>query len=77
MLSDSATRWIRTIVPIAVGTFAAWAVKHLGVYAPDTTGWADALTGALIGGYYSLVAWAEVRWPQLGWLLGAPKTTKP
>ena len=63
---------IRTYVPIGVGTFIAWLVT-LGVeLTPDVeAGLVVALTGLLIGLYYTAVRFLESRWPFLSVLLGS------
>jgi hypothetical protein len=71
MLPDLSQAVIRTIVPVIVAAIASLALR-LGVHLDNTGPLAD-LVGALVGGaYYSLVLWAEQKWPQIGWLLGKP-----
>lgn len=61
----------RTLVPIVVGWLLAQAARY-GFNIPD-----EALTGVLeslmAGVYYFIVRWLEVKFPQLGILLGALK----
>lgn len=80
MLGDQVISYIRTVVPLAVGSLIILIGKHLGVYTPDTTGWAATATAVVSAAYYVVIRWAEAKWPNLGWLLGsptAPTYTKP
>ena len=76
MLSDQIISYIRTAVPLAVGALAVFLAKHLGIYTPDTSGWAATATAIVSAGYYFVVRWAESKWPGLGWLLGSPNAPK-
>jgi len=68
MLSDSIVRLIRTYVPLVVGYLVAQVPGLSGVI--DT----EALTLAVIAGYYGLAALLENKvHPAFGWLLGIPK----
>ena len=71
-LSDRFVSLIRTVVPVAVGTFAAWLAAKTGIVLGETD--IALVTGLAISGYYTLVRWAESKWPALGWLLGVAKT---
>lgn len=61
----------RTLVPLVVGWLLAQAARY-GFAIPE-----DALTGVLepifAGAYYVVVRWLEMKFPQLGVLLGALK----
>lgn len=74
-MSDKLTSWIRTAVPIAIGVLVTWLATRLGVVVDADTSAAitSGVTGLAITLYYSLVRWAESRWPAAGWLLGAAK----
>jgi hypothetical protein len=69
------TSLVRTWVPILIGTALSWlAVTHGIVVDPDIQNQAVAVVTALvIGAYYAIVRWIEVRFPQIGWLLGTAK----
>lgn len=73
-LNDKALSAIRTGVPMIVGWLASFLIVHFGFAIPqDVQGWLTALLGFGIGyAYYLGVRYLEGRWPQLGWLLGAP-----
>lgn len=69
--ADQINSAIRTAVGVAVGTAVAVAAKH-GLHIDKAA--ADAwLLPLCIGAYNGIVRVAEHRWPQLGWLLGAPR----
>lgn len=74
-MSDALVRWIRTVVPIVIGTAITWLAGHLGATVDDDTKLtvASAATAIVIAAYYSLVALLEAKWPAAGWLLGHPK----
>lgn len=70
---------VRSIVPVIVGAllslpFAPDVMDALGVDQDKVTTAVTlvvaALVAALSGVYYSLVRWAETRWPNVGVLLG-------
>lgn len=63
---------IRTVVPVLVTAIAAWFLRF-GVNLDNEA--LTTLLSALVGGaYYSLVRWAEEKWPQVGVLLGRKGT---
>lgn len=73
MMNDILVAQIRTYVPIAVG----WFLLRLGEWTMvDVDGEAliTAVTGIVAAVYYGIARYLERRWPQAGWLLGAPKT---
>lgn len=74
MLTNYVTSLIRTWVPIGVGLLLTWLGEHFHVVLSGHT--SDTLvavvTAALGAGYYAAVRALEHRFPQLGWLLGAP-----
>ncbi|HET7386836.1 MAG TPA: hypothetical protein VFJ19_09275 [Nocardioidaceae bacterium] len=70
MLSNYATSLIRTGTPLAVGWLVAW-LSDVGV-SVDSQALTLAIVSLLSAAYYALVRLLEARWPQLGWLLGAP-----
>lgn len=69
---------LRTLVPLAVGYFAAWPVaKALGLTDDQITSLITAVVTAL---YYVVVRGLEQLAPQFGWLLGwasPPKYVPP
>lgn len=73
-MNDFITSLIRTNVPIIVGAFIAWLVS-LGVEVPEgaETPLIVGLTAVIIALYYSLVRWAESKWPAFGYLLGTKR----
>lgn len=61
---------IRTTVPLLVGAVVGWlATRGVKVDASSIIPAVDAAIGAI---YYAAVRAVEHRWPQAGWLLGAP-----
>jgi hypothetical protein len=74
MLSNLAVSWIRTIVPLAVGTLLTWLAtsRHI-VVSPHSKDMLVALALAVTTAvYYSLVRLLEHYVPQAGVLLGVP-----
>jgi hypothetical protein len=70
-MSEMIERWIRTVVPTAVGA----AIAALGVTDNvDVTAANAAAVAAVIGAYYTIVMILEQRWPIVGALLGRRKT---
>jgi hypothetical protein len=57
----------RTLVPIIVGAVSA---SMIGPYV-DESALRDLLAGLIAGGYYTVLRLMEVRWPQVGILLGS------
>ena len=75
-ITDYVISLIRTWVPIAVGSVAAWLVAHgIGLDPGTAVGATAALSGVLSGVYYALVRLVEAKFPALGVLLG--HTAKP
>jgi hypothetical protein len=69
-LTDYGRSIIRTIVPLIVGSVVGWlATQGIDV---DRAALMTAVDTAIGGLYYVAVRAAEKRWPQAGWLLGAP-----
>ena len=68
MSTDLRTSLVRTVVPIVAGWIIAAAV-HADIHLDP------ALVQTVVTAvYYASVRFAEERWPQIGWLLGTPKT---
>lgn len=59
----------RTLIPVVVGAVSASVV---GPYV-DIPSLRDLLAALIAGGYYTALRLLEVRWPQVGILLGAPR----
>lgn len=74
-MNDTFVSFIRTWVPILIGSVLAWLSTVLNLTDVDTTGLTIGLTGLVIAGYYGLVRVAEQKWPWVGVFLG--KTTQP
>lgn len=73
-MSDLITSYIRTGVPIVIGSFVAWLAVHgLQVPADSVTGFTAFLTGLFTALYYAVVRYLETKYPQMGWLLGSAK----
>lgn len=73
MLSNFVTSWIRTTIPIVVGTVVAWLNARYSWIDIDTaqaTAWA---VGGTVAVYYTVVHWLVQRFPKVGVLLGVPK----
>jgi len=74
-LTDTLASYVRTGVPIIVGSLIAIFVKRF----PGVGDWLDQgevsawLTPLTIAVYYAAVRSAEKRWPNIGWLLGLAK----
>lgn len=71
-MSDLIVSYIRTGVPVLIGTVVAWLLT-LGIELDSDTQAAliTGLTGALIAVYYAVARWIESRWPSVGgFLLG-------
>lgn len=71
-MNETAISIIRTYVPIGVGALATFLARTLDVEI-DTAATATAVTAVASAVWYGLVRLLEKRWPQFGWLLGAPK----
>lgn len=73
-MNDLVTSFIRTYVPIAVGTLLSWlATKGLEIDAQTGAGLIAGITGILIAAYYGVIRLLERQWPKLGILLGSAK----
>jgi hypothetical protein len=74
-MNNLITSIIRTVVPVAIGTVITWLQIHLGLAVDDTTSASvvTTVTGFTIALYYVAIRWLEVRFPQVGWLLGQAK----
>lgn len=74
-MSTGIISWIRTVVPVLVGSLVAWLVT-LGVHLDKGTENAlvVALTGLFTAGYYTLARLLEKKFPQAGVLLGVAQT---
>jgi hypothetical protein len=59
----------RTLIPITVGVVGASVV---GPYI-DESALRDLLAGLIAGGYYTVLRFVELRWPQAGIMLGAAR----
>jgi len=59
---------IRTAVPAVIGAATAYLAKH-GFDANNTVTMAIMPVATTV--YYSLIRWAEERYPKLSWLIGA------
>jgi hypothetical protein len=59
----------RTLIPLVVGVVGA---SVIGPYV-DESALRDLLAGLIAGGYYTLLRFVEVRFPQAGLLLGAAR----
>lgn len=73
-MQDIFTSFIRTTVPIIVGSVVAFLAAR-GVNLDDNAvaGLTAFLSGLFSAVYYLLVRVIEKRYPQAGWLLGSPK----
>ena len=80
-MNDVVISFIRTYVPIAVGSLISWlATKGLDIDAQTGQGLIVFLTGILIAAYYGVVRLLERQWPQFDVLLGStkkPEYTEP
>lgn len=74
-MSDLILSYVRTYVPVAVGSAGAWVAVHWGIVVPKDleAQAAIVLTGAVVLAYYTLVRALEKRWPAFGKLLGSAK----
>lgn len=69
MTTDVLDSLKRTLIPIVVGVVGA---SMLGPYI-DESALRDLLAGLIAGGYYALLRFVELRYPQAGVLLGAAR----
>lgn len=77
-MNNAVVAWIRTHVPLAIGTGAAvvvpWLNDHqFGWIHIDSAQAGAVAAGLCVSGYYTLVHWGEQHWPGLGVLLGKAK----
>jgi hypothetical protein len=69
-VGDLLKSFVRTFVPVVVGLIlAAFAKVQIDV---DETALTQVINAVFVGGYYAVVRFLEVRFPQFGWLLGLP-----
>lgn len=70
-MSDQIISYIRTYVPVAIGSLLSFVVTRYGIVVDEeiSTALATLLTAVLIAVYYFLARQAEKRWPQVGKLL--------
>ena len=75
-MSDTVTGYVRTYVPILVGSVISWLFVTYGVVVSDDirAQAVAAVTGAVIALYYAAARTLEKKWPVLGKLLGSAKT---
>jgi hypothetical protein len=75
MLSNPVISWIRTVIPLAVGTALTWLAAKVGVVIDeDSKANVAALVVLVVSAvYYSVVHALEQKWPVFGWLLGDAK----
>lgn len=71
-MSDTIVSYIRTYVPILVGTVLAWIGKELGIEL-DSPELKTGFTVLVIAIYYAVARTLEKRWAFMGYLLGVPK----
>lgn len=69
-MTDYGRSLIRTIVPLIVGGVVGWLASH-GVKVDEATV-LPLVDSTVAAAYYAAVRALEHRWPQVGWLLGAP-----
>lgn len=75
-MQSTITSFIRTYVPVAVGSLLSFLLVKFGLEldAETTTNLTAALTGVVIGVYYLVARTLEKKWPQVGTiLLGSSK----
>ena len=72
---DAVVRWIRTVVPVAVGAGVAWlAARGVVVDEQTSAGAVAAIGGLATTVFYTVVAVLESKVSaRFGWLLGRPK----
>lgn len=71
-MNDTLIAYIRTYVPILVGSAISWLFVNYGVVvSEDIASQATiVLTGAVIAVYYAAIKTLEQKWPAFGKLLG-------
>ena len=73
-MNDLVTSFIRTYVPVIVGSLIAWlAARGINVDEQTSGAAVTALTGAIILAYYTVVRLLERKFPKIGVLLGSSK----
>ena len=67
--------FLRTYVPLAIAAVVGW-LATLGINVSDAaqTALAIGIGGVVSAAWYTLIRWAEQRWPWLGALIGSTKT---
>ena len=74
-MSDLVTSFIRTVVPMIVGSFVSFlATKGVELDAQTSAALATFLAGLFSSLYYIIVRVLEEKWPNAGVLLGSKKT---
>lgn len=74
-MSDLVTSFIRTVVPMIVGSVAGFlASKGVNLDPETTAALATFLSGLFSALYYIIVRVLEEKWPNAGILLGSKKT---
>ena len=72
--SDTIVSYIRTYVPVIVGTAIGWAVAAGLPLSTSTQGdLTAALAAAAVAAWYALARLLEAKFPWAGWLLGVPR----
>jgi hypothetical protein len=74
-MNDVVVSWIRTAVPVAVGSVLTWLASALGIVIPSdaSTGLTTFVVTLVVAVYYIVVRLAEKRWPWVGVLLGVKR----
>lgn len=76
-MNNLAISWIRTIVPVVVGSVVAFLVSKGVAVPPEVEAWlVSVLTLGFTGLYYFMARKLEQQWPKLGWLLGVASQPK-
>lgn len=75
-MSDTIVSFIRTWVPVAIGSAITWLFETTGFLIPEDagSGLVVFMTGVVIAIYYAVARVLETRFPWLGFLLGKPAT---
>lgn len=70
-MSNYVTSVIRTLVPLVVGTVVSFLAENgLDLDQEQITAW---LIPLVVGVYYAVARFIELKVPAAGWLLGVPK----
>lgn len=74
-MNNTITSFIRTWVPIAIGSVIAWLMQKYNIIIPQDlyAQAAELITALVIAFYYGIVRLIEVKVPWVGWLLGQAK----